>query len=243
MPLVEIDGLRFVVQTPIEHWRATTLLTKEPGTIAWLQEACKPGTVVLDVGANVGAYTLYAARLVGPTGHVIAVEPHVGTAHTLLQNVRKNGFEDRVTVLTVALGARAGWQKFHYSSLIAGSSGHQLGHRRNEAGQEFTPASIEVKCTTTVDRLVIEGVMPSPSVVKIDVDGNEPDILFGMRTVLLTVQALQVEVHMATAQAIDAIAQALGFQPGWRHDTSQGAKAVLEGADPQNVAHNLVYTR
>lgn len=244
MPFLEVDGLFFWVQSPVEHWRAKTLLTKEPGTIAWLQKACKSGDIVLDIGANVGAYTLYAARLVGPMGRVIAIEPHVGTAQTLLQNIHKNGFQERVTVLTSALGAQSGWERFHYTSLIAGTSGHQLGHRLDEAGREFSPSSIETKYTTTVDRLVNDGVMASPSAVKIDVDGNEPDVLMGMRDVLAkTVRSIQVEVHEGTARTIDAILQALEFEPSHRHDTAHGAKKIADGADPKTVAHNMVYTR
>ena len=68
--IIEIGEYKFAYDNAIEYFRAQTLFTKEEGTIAWLQRELKPGDVFYDVGANVGCYTIVAAKLVGETGMV-----------------------------------------------------------------------------------------------------------------------------------------------------------------------------
>lgn len=82
-----------------------------PFVRGWLQ----PGDVVVDVGANFGAYTLEAARVVGPTGRVVAFEPSSVTAAHLRASVDRNGF-DQVSVQQVALGGERGTAKLGLGS-------------------------------------------------------------------------------------------------------------------------------
>jgi hypothetical protein len=67
---------RFVCGNRKEAHRAATLWLKEPGTMSWLDENLRGGDVFLDIGANIGIYTLAAAHRVGATGTVYACEPH-----------------------------------------------------------------------------------------------------------------------------------------------------------------------
>lgn len=77
----------------------------ENDEVAFLLRYLKPGDRVLDVGANVGVYTLQAARAVGPCGHVYSIEPRPDTCRMLTRSIQDNGFADRCTVFNVALGA------------------------------------------------------------------------------------------------------------------------------------------
>ena len=70
-------NLRFVATSDIEQWRATSLLHKEAGTVAWISRSVGPGDVFYDVGANIGIYSLLAALCAGPAGRVFAFEPHL----------------------------------------------------------------------------------------------------------------------------------------------------------------------
>src|ERR1700722_361196 len=63
----------------------------ESHATGWLQQALGPGQVFVDVGANVGYFTLLAGSLVGPTGTVVAVEAHPRLAELLRRNVIING--------------------------------------------------------------------------------------------------------------------------------------------------------
>jgi len=135
--------------------RASTLLTKEPGTIAWLRASIQPNDTVLDIGANVGTYTIYAAHLGGPGVKVFAVEPHLPNATRLIENVSANGLGEQVRVLTVALGAGFGFADFQYHQWSAGSALSQLGRAVDHRGQPFRPAASEFKLATSVDHLIV----------------------------------------------------------------------------------------
>jgi len=68
----------------------------------------EPGTVVLDIGANIGAHTVALAQLVGEKGTVIAAEPQEAMYDLLVDNVDVNGLDERCRLLRMAFGARRG---------------------------------------------------------------------------------------------------------------------------------------
>lgn len=100
---IERAGLTFLCDDPIEVWRAETILEKEPGTIRWL-DRIQPGDVFYDVGANIGVYSLYAAKR---GAKVYAFEPHALNALHLARNATMNGLD--ITVVQAVIGAYDGW--------------------------------------------------------------------------------------------------------------------------------------
>lgn len=251
--IVPADGLEFICDVPMvngqpqmnmEVWRAQTLLEKEPGTIKWLQ-GLREGDVFYDIGASTGIYSLYAARLVGKTGHVYAFEPHVASARSLLQNIRHNKMQDRVTVLTCALHDGAGLIPFNYQYPIAGSSGSQLGNTHLEKGGEFEPWTIELKWATTIDLLIGQG-LKAPTAVKMDVDGNEPKILQGMRHHLhgwKQLRSIQVEIHPQSWDEIKNYLAKFGYHLDHTHYTKFGAEAKEQGQPENKIFYNAVFER
>lgn len=240
------QGIQIECTDTIEVWRVTTINKKERGTIRWL-DTVQTGDVVCDVGANIGLYALLAA-LRGAA--VYAVEPHVANAARLLRNVGLNAAalartKGSVRVLTVALHETPGFLPFHYIDHAPGSSGSQLGHMISEAGNAFQPVGTELKCAMTLDTLVASGIVAAPTMVKIDVDGNEPAILRGMRKTLHagSVRSLQVETHPKTDAEILALMGEAGYRLAERHHTANGYAAIARGSDPLQVPHNAVFTR
>jgi FkbM family methyltransferase len=77
--------------------------SSDPDTASFLSAFLKPGMVFVDVGANIGEYTLRAARLVGPAGDVHAFEPSPASFTLLQANVAQNGYEN-VAAVRAALG-------------------------------------------------------------------------------------------------------------------------------------------
>lgn len=242
MKTIVTDGLTFLCDSDAEVWRAQTLLTKEPGTITWLNANLQPGDVFYDIGANIGCYTLYAARLVGPTGKVYAFEPHQANVRSLLRNVQANQFGDRVQVWAVALNSFEAEYPFAYASLIAGSSGSQWGHTKNEHGREFTPVRSELMRATTIDALLALGSIRRADVVKIDVDGNEVEICEGMSTLLSSgVRSLQVEdnpLHRDRLQDVLSEYRQVG-----QHFTAMGQHAIERGAKPDTITGNAIFEK
>lgn len=232
---IKAGSARFVVshETAIERARVETFFTKEPGTLRWLREQVRPGDVLLDIGANIGLYSLYAAAL--QPVEVYAVEPHVPTAASLLRNVWLNGWLSRVHVLTCPLALDAGWQNFHYRGLEAGISDNQFGPHPG--------VCVEPKYGVPVDDLLFDKLMPQPTLVKIDVDGNEPDIVAGMGFALQGVRSVQVEVNPGRLDRLVPQFARAGLVNPQRHDTAHGRAALKAGAAPQSIAYNLIFTR
>lgn len=227
--------LAFVCTTKAEVWRAKTWRTKEPGTLAWLEAEVKPGDVFWDVGANVGVYSLYAAKL---GAQVVAFEPHVGTAASLIRNIRRNGLADKITVITSPLSDEAGWVDFHYYDCEAGSSGSQIDKAISETGKPFVPAITERKYGVTGRDLIIMRSDALPNLLKIDVDGQELRVLKGIPKDGL--RSLQVEIHPQTEVDITNYLRG-GFAFASKHYTQYG-RARIEQGDAR-VAHNAIFRR
>ena len=158
-----------------EHFRADTYATKEPETIRWLRERLRDDDVLYDVGANIGLYSLFAAKL-RPACRVFAFEPESHNFSSLCRNVLLNRLEN-VTPCAFPLSDREGFELLHVYGLEPGAALHSLGSPsplRDEA------ATIrEGVLTTTLDVLVARAALPPPSLLKLDVDGIEEKILAG----------------------------------------------------------------
>ena len=235
---------RFVCTSLRELKRAATMFLKEEGTIVWLRQELRPDDVFLDIGANIGVYTIFAARRLGRDGAVTAVEPHLVNATRLLENVRANDLGDKVSVLTTALADTGGFRDFNYRDWGAGTSNSQLGSSLDSSGQEFEPAATELKSVTTVDALIAAGAIPRPDLVKIDVDGLEPRILAGMQA-LLTGQpqprSVQVEVEPGTRAQIEDQLEQWGYTRQSSHFSKGGKRRLGRGEAESSIPHNVIF--
>jgi FkbM family methyltransferase len=158
-----LRGNRWLLAT-----RSNFLLgTYEPEQTREFERLVRFGSVVYDIGAHFGYYTLLASRLVGSAGRVFAFEPSPGNLGFLRRHLDLNAIQN-VEVLELALANREGTAKFD----AAGGSG--VGHLA-ESG------SLEVQ-VTTLD--AISSRLAPPNVLKIDVEGAEFDLLRGARTTL-----------------------------------------------------------
>jgi len=151
----------------------------EPNELALLARLVRSGDTVVDVGANVGLYTLAAARLVGGEGRVIAIEPSSRERAALEHNVRLNNLAG-VTIDGRALGSRAGTVVLRLAEARHGGQ-NTLGEPVYEG--VHLSGSEEV-AMTTLDDLVEETGLGAISVVKIDVEGAEHEVLLGGRRCL-----------------------------------------------------------
>ena len=132
-------------------------------------EVLKPGECFLDIGANVGFYSLLASRIVGAQGQVHAFEPFPRNVSYLKQHVELNRLQN-VTIYPVALSDGPD-RTMNFATSINPSSGHLQGERSDEN-------SIPVR-VTSLDTLWSQKEFPCPSVIKIDVEGAEFNVLQG----------------------------------------------------------------
>jgi FkbM family methyltransferase len=236
----------FSCQSKKEVRRVSRLFTKEPGTIAWLSGTLRPGDVFFDIGANVGVYSIFAARELMLGGTVYAFEPHIANAAALLQNVQVNGLLHKVHVVSAPLSDRDGFAPFHYHSIDSSQSRSQFGPPVSD-GQTFEPAATELKYGCRLDALVDSGALPAPTVVKIDVDGREAEIVAGMRSLLTSPRAprsVQIELSHDNAERVLQEMLAAGYEVVSRHWTQAGQMSIDEGVAPlKQFPHNVVFAK
>ena len=148
-------------------------LSWNPEEYAAFKAAVRPGVTVLDVGANIGAYTLLFATWAGPSGRVVAFEPSPHSAEGLREHLRLNGVADRVEIVQAAVSNAEGTAWFDCS----GPSGANALISEARGGGAITVN------TTTLDAYC-ESRGLRPSVIKVDVEGAELDVLRGGRRTL-----------------------------------------------------------
>jgi FkbM family methyltransferase len=136
-----------------------------------LEKLVEPGMQILDVGANIGLYTLLLARLTGEAGHVFAFEPEPNLFSVLCENCAANNAVN-VTPFQCAAGDANGRATFQRATFNSGDN--RLGRAKPGA------QSIEVEVARLDEVLPVQTVQ----FIKLDVQGNELAALTGMHRVL-----------------------------------------------------------
>ena len=174
----------------------------EPNEFAFLDKVLRPGMVFVDVGANDGYYTLFAAQKVGKGGRVVAVEPSTRERTNLERNIARNGLAN-ATVVPVALGAACGTAGLRLAQ--GAHSGHNtLGRFANDGVQAESVEQVQVR---TLDDVVAEQKLGRLDVIKIDVEGAEASVIAGGKSTLCTmrpVMLLEISDKALRGQGSDA---------------------------------------
>lgn len=166
-------GLRII---PLEGDREIALGSYETPVQTALIDNVSAGGVVYDIGANVGFFSLLAARHVGPQGRVYAFEPVARNAAAIERGARLNGFAG-LEVFAKAAGAASGVADLNLARHIGGAVLASVGAPPDPRGS----VPVEV---VAVDDLIRERSLRPPSLVKIDVEGAELEVIRGMRATL-----------------------------------------------------------
>jgi len=134
-----------------------------------------PGQTFVDVGANLGYYTIKVGNLVGPNGRVFSFEPNPELFPFLAENISINGFAGRISAHRLAAGAVTGHSTLHFTYSNMGGGHVDLPDGRSAAGGVtvgITPLDDMLPPDCTVD------------LIKIDAEGFEPLIFQGMEGIL-----------------------------------------------------------
>ncbi|MCA1834592.1 MAG: FkbM family methyltransferase [Actinobacteria bacterium] len=208
--------------------------------LSLVRSLLRPGDVVIDVGAHVGYYALHAARRVGPSGEVHAFEPVGANAARLRENIELNGFRN-VVVNECAAGASAGRARFGVVKIEGESGWSSL----LVAGRE-TADDIEID-VVTLDDYVVSASLPTVSFIKIDVQGNELDVLRGAASLLERFGPdvmCEAEVYWLEATGRSP-AELLGFMRGLGYRAwgvpARGPAALVRGDELPSL--NLFFTK
>ncbi|HTI41927.1 MAG TPA: FkbM family methyltransferase [Vicinamibacterales bacterium] len=203
---------------------------KEPFTIEWMQTHIKRGDVLFDIGANVGAYSLVAARKPGGGARVYAFEASYANVAALCANIALNNAADDVTPVPVALSGETAMGVFNLRDLDAGSARHGLGAQMPENGQVVLRQPV---MTFRLDDLIDRFTLPAPNHIKMDVDGGELDVLAGACRTLSSpsLRSMLVEVAMGSSAAVTQAIERHGLSLASRFTVTNraGEQAVWYG--------------
>lgn len=163
----------------------------DPPVAAFLRERVKPGSLCLDVGANVGVYVLQFAEWSGANGRVVAFEPNPSACGVLQRHLRMNGLVERVRIVPAAVGEAAG-EDVLYAAEAEGMS--RLGEPNKAlAGSCY---EVNVQVVTLDDFCEREGL--TPDWLFIDIEGFEIAALSGARKLIQSGRrelGIVVEMH------------------------------------------------
>lgn len=184
----------FCTPNPGTAWRVDTLFTKEPDTIEWIG-GFRPREVFLDIGANVGMYTIWAAKTRGVT--VYAFEPESQNYALLNKNIMLNKLDGKAFAYSAALSDRPAFSLLYLSQFGTGGSCHSFDEQVDHQLVSRNPVFSQGCYAITLDQLIADGAMPVPQHIKIDVDGFEHKVLSGGSETLKhpNVKSVLVEIN------------------------------------------------
>jgi FkbM family methyltransferase len=190
--VTEVDG--FLLGIPGREWRLAAYYglrgLPEPGVMRLFRGLVKPGMVVVDIGAHLGIYTLYALRELSGHGRVYSFEPTPRTFALLRDNVQVNGYLESgmVHLDERAVSDRAGRTEF---TAYAENSGHNTLFGGQAGGEAMVVETVSLD-----EALAAEAAV---AVVKIDAEGAEPFILRGMTRILARSPEIRILLEFGPA--------------------------------------------
>ena len=221
-------------------WRAKTFWSKEPETIEWLnfyankkREGC---WTLVDVGANVGIYTLYWCTL-DIESFAISVEPFGANFELLVSNVEMNEFKSRVKFVNKPLSSQNGYGVYEISDFRPGSSSFRFNIDNN-----INLSKLNLIDSLTLDSLLSETL--GPKILKIDVDGNDFDILKGAELSLKNNDIISVLIESPEEQQykIQKYLKEFGYEADYRFNNIKNHSDIRRKYKG-NIERNRVYTK
>jgi len=192
------SGHRFAMQIPLDRDIQYAVGVYEPAVAAHLVATLRPGDVCIDAGSHLGYEALLMARLVGPTGRVLALEPTPATFAMLVANVARNRVDNIVTV-EVAAGDAKGRATFATSGTALTNSLVRRADPDTDAAGGAATLEVQVD---TLDALARAHLGERPvRLAKVDVEGAEERVLAGASGLLEQGTAVLLEINRFTSRA------------------------------------------
>jgi FkbM family methyltransferase len=236
---VEHEGecFEFAIPNRLNEYRADTFSTKEPETLEWIDQIPR-GSVLWDIGANVGLYTCYAAKR--RDCRVVAFEPSVFNLELLARNIALNEVTNRVTIFPLPISGELGIASMNLTTTEWGGAlstfGRDYGYDGKSMRKVFEFRTLGVRMDDAVALLNIS----QPDFIKIDVDGIEHLVLSGGLQTLRGVKGVLVEINDDFAEQSQSAAQYL-VDAGMRL-TSKTHSELVEHSDFR-CAFNQIWHR
>lgn len=226
---------KMIISNGIEKWRRDTFWTKEPETLEWIY-SFTDGDVFFDVGANVGVYSLYCA-VVHPNCKVWAFEPSPGNFDHLEKNIELNNFKNIFNFPWAIGDYEYCCGVFYENSTQIGDSGGQFGFNENLEGLKKVPVN-----GMTID-FIAWVQKTNPNHIKIDIDGQEVKVVWGMRETLKNpkLKSVLIEINENKIEIFKAFYDA-GFTSDNKFNFLENHSRVRREKEGIK-AENIIFTR
>ena len=203
------DGaFKIKINSYIDFYRYKTFYEKEPETLKWL-EKYSGDKVLYDIGANIGVYSLYFAKL-SKSNKVYSFEPEAFNYFTLNSNIYINKLSN-ILAFNIGIGDKNEFNELYVGKFESGRSGHNIGSKSSQFHQDISYK--QGIFSFTLDSLWEKYGLPFPSIIKIDVDGFEPNIIKGAEKTLQDsrLESILIEIDSQNS-AIENILKSFGFR-------------------------------
>jgi FkbM family methyltransferase len=194
----DVEGCTYYID-PFSNAGASVLSGNgyEPELRAELRDRIQPGDTIIDVGANEGILSVFMARLVGPQGHVIAIEPQSQLQDLIRINAALNATTDVTTIIHAALGGPAGATGviYLYPGINSGASSIVRRYRFSARTERIT--------FLTIEQALQRAGTGSADLMKVDVEGYEPEVVESILPTLRDgrIRQLFLDYHTSTLAA------------------------------------------
>ena len=164
-----------------------------------MEEKIKVGSIVVDVGANIGLHTLNMARIVGNTGRVFAFEPDPSNFEILGENVKINNYQN-IILEEKAVGDKHGRVTLYQAD--------NPGNHRLFPQTKQTKGEVEVELTSLDKYFIDSNLAEKINFIKIDVEGLEFSVLNGMKNILKNNKKIKILFEFVPENIME-----VGFAP------------------------------
>jgi FkbM family methyltransferase len=205
------DGINIKFCTP-NDWarvRAETFSEKEPETLEWI-DSFSSGTVLWDIGGNLGLYSLYTA-LKDNSAKVFTFEPSIFNLEIMTRNVVLNSVQEQITVMPVALSEISKIDTLHMTTTAWGGAMSTFGQYYGHDGKKMDEVFSYKMPSCSLDDLIEYFDIEQPNAIKMDVDGIEHLILKGGGAILKSQQlkTILIEVNDDFAEQKNGVRELL----------------------------------
>ena len=209
--------LRFYTPNLISSFRAKSFFSKEPDTLKWLDNYGKRDRVLYDIGAHVGLYSLYFSKKFNATSYVF--EPSFLNLSLIQNNLILNNLEKRINIIPNAVYSKQGISKLFQLRRVAGDAvttfnDNEVFKTMLKVSNKKNSPSVTKILGLSLDQLVENKIIEKPNLIKIDVDGNEVEVLKGSEKILKSKRKITilVEIRKKNYNFISGFLKKKGFR-------------------------------
>ena len=216
--------IKFYCPSKMASFRVKTLYTKEPETIRWMDRCGSEEKILYDIGANIGLYAIYYAKKFN--SEVYAFEPSFRNLDLLSRNVKLNLLKKKVFIIPNPISKKLLISDFFQLQAIAGHATATFNDEfvKNDFIKELrnnkSNDTIQYKTLgLSIDNLVDLKLIKSPNLIKIDVDGNELDVINGCKKTIQDQEKINIliETRKKTHNEIDSVLRNLKLKKVNQH--------------------------